>query len=60
MSRSSSVRPPSAGPEQAVRVAVVDDSTFIRKAILRMLDDEPMIEVVGSAGSSTSAARSPS
>ena len=51
MSRSSSVRPPSAGPEQAVRVAVVDDSTFIRKAILRMLDDEPMIEVVGSAGS---------
>ena len=35
----------------AVRVAVVDDSTFIRKAILRMLDDEPLAEVVGSAGS---------
>lgn len=36
---------------QPVRVAVVDDSTFIRKAILRMLDDEPQIRVVGSAGS---------
>ena len=34
-----------------IRVAVVDDSTFIRKAILRMLKDEPAIEVVGSAGS---------
>ncbi len=37
--------------EQNVRVAVVDDSTFIRKAILRMLEDEPLIEVVGSASS---------
>ena len=34
-----------------IRVAVVDDSTFIRKAILRMLSDEPMMQVVGSAGS---------
>ncbi len=59
MSRDSSVRPPTGGPEQpasggperAVRVAVVDDSTFIRKAILRMLEDEPLIDVVGSAGS---------
>ncbi|MEE8524845.1 MAG: chemotaxis-specific protein-glutamate methyltransferase CheB [Thermoanaerobaculia bacterium] len=34
-----------------LRVAVVDDSTFIRKAILRMLEDEPEIEVVGSAAS---------
>ncbi len=34
-----------------VRVAVVDDSTFIRKAILRMLGDDPQIDVVGSAGS---------
>lgn len=34
-----------------VRVAVVDDSTFIRKAITRMLDDDPQIDVVGSAGS---------
>ena len=41
----------SSASEGAVRVAVVDDSTFIRKAILRMLDDEPQIEVVGSAGS---------
>jgi two-component system chemotaxis response regulator CheB len=32
-------------------VAVVDDSTFIRKAIIRMLEDDPQIEVVGSAGS---------
>ncbi len=37
--------------EPNVRVAVVDDSTFIRKAILRMLADEPLIEVVGSARS---------
>ncbi len=37
--------------QQKVRVAVVDDSTFIRKAILRMLADEPSIEVVGSASS---------
>ncbi len=37
--------------ESAVRVAVVDDSTFIRKAILRMLEDELQIEVVGSAAS---------
>ncbi len=41
----------SSSSEPAIRVAVVDDSTFIRKAILRMLDDEPQIEVVGSAGS---------
>ncbi len=38
-------------PSEKLRVAVVDDSTFIRKAILRMLDDEPQIKVVGSAGS---------
>jgi two-component system, chemotaxis family, protein-glutamate methylesterase/glutaminase len=36
---------------QKVRVAVVDDSSFIRKAITRMLEDEPRTEVVGSAGS---------
>lgn len=41
----------SQGSQQPVKVAVVDDSTFIRKAILRMLDDEPQIRVVGSAGS---------
>ncbi len=34
-----------------VRVAVVDDSTFIRKAITRMLEGHPRIELVGSAGS---------
>lgn len=34
-----------------VRVAVVDDSTFIRKAITRMLEDHPQIDLVGSAGS---------
>jgi two-component system chemotaxis response regulator CheB len=37
--------------EAPIRVAVVDDSTFIRKAIIRMLEDAPEIEVVGSAGS---------
>ncbi|MEM6795851.1 MAG: response regulator, partial [Acidobacteriota bacterium] len=36
---------------QGLRVAVVDDSTFIRKAITRMLEDDPQIVVVGSAGS---------
>lgn len=33
------------------RVAVVDDSTFIRKALARMLGDHPNIHVVGTAGS---------
>lgn len=37
--------------EGRLRVAVVDDSTFIRKAITRMLEDDPQIHVVGSAGS---------
>lgn len=34
-----------------VRVAVVDDSTFIRKAITRMLEGHPQVQLVGSAGS---------
>ncbi|MEM8963529.1 MAG: chemotaxis-specific protein-glutamate methyltransferase CheB [Acidobacteriota bacterium] len=34
-----------------IRVAVVDDSTFIRKALARMLGDHPQIELVGTAGS---------
>lgn len=38
-------------PKSKVRVAVVDDSTFIRKAITRMLDHHPQVELVGSAGS---------
>jgi two-component system chemotaxis response regulator CheB len=33
------------------RLAVVDDSTFVRKAIERMLGAEPRIEVVGTAAS---------
>lgn len=37
--------------ERRIRVAVVDDSTFIRKAITRMLEGEPDLVVVGSAGS---------
>lgn len=37
--------------QSTLRVAVVDDSTFIRKAITRMLDDDPQVEVVGSAAS---------
>lgn len=40
-----------AGPRAPVRVAVVDDSTFIRKALTRMLGDDPRLEVVGSASS---------
>ena len=46
-----STGPKSRNPPPSVRVAVVDDSTFIRKAIIRMLEDDPLIEVVGSAGS---------
>jgi two-component system chemotaxis response regulator CheB len=34
-----------------VRLAVVDDSAFVRKAIQRMLDSDPRIEVVGVASS---------
>ncbi len=34
-----------------IRVAVVDDSTFMRKALTRMLGEEEGIELVGSAGS---------
>ncbi len=33
-----------------ISVLVVDDSTFIRKAILRMLQTDPLIEVIGEAG----------
>jgi two-component system, chemotaxis family, protein-glutamate methylesterase/glutaminase len=34
-----------------VRLAVADDSTFVRMAVARMLRDEPRIEVVGLAAS---------
>lgn len=44
-------RVPQGGFVKRVRVAVVDDSTFIRKAITRMLGDHGQIQVVGSAGS---------
>lgn len=37
--------------DKPVRVAVVDDSTFIRKAITRMLENHSRIRLVGSAGS---------
>lgn len=32
-----------------IRVAVVDDSSFVRRAITRLLRDEPRLEVVGTA-----------
>jgi two-component system chemotaxis response regulator CheB len=35
----------------AVRVAVVDDSSFIRKAVVRMLEGDSRIRIVGTAGS---------
>jgi two-component system chemotaxis response regulator CheB len=35
----------------AIRVAVADDSSFVRKAVARMLAEEKGIELVGSAGS---------
>lgn len=34
-----------------IRLAVVDDSSFVRKALVRMLHAEPGIEVVGAAAS---------
>lgn len=39
------------GPKAKVRVAVVDDSTFIRMAIAKMLEDDPDVDMVGAAGS---------
>ena len=34
-----------------IRVAVVDDSSFIRMAVVRILEDDDRMEVVGTAGS---------
>ena len=34
-----------------VRLAIVDDSTFMRKALCRVLENEPDIDIVGSAAS---------
>ena len=34
-----------------IRLAVVDDSAFVRKAIQKMLGGDPRIEVVGTASS---------
>ncbi len=34
-----------------LRVAVVDDSSFVRRAIARMLGDDPRLEIVGQASS---------
>ena len=34
-----------------IRIAVVDDSVFIRKAMVRMLRSEPRIEVIEIDGS---------
>lgn len=35
--------------EQQIRILVVDDSAFMRKAITMMLESDPMIKVVGTA-----------
>jgi two-component system chemotaxis response regulator CheB len=40
-----------AAPSKPLRLAVVDDSAFVRKAIERMLGGEAQIEVVGTAAS---------
>lgn len=41
-----------AGREKGrMKLAVVDDSTFVRKALCRLLEEEPRIEVVGAAAS---------
>jgi two-component system chemotaxis response regulator CheB len=36
-------------PSRPIRVLVVDDSAFVRRALVRMLDASPDIEVVGTA-----------
>lgn len=36
-------------PHRPIRVLVVDDSAFVRRALVRMLDASPDIEVVGTA-----------
>lgn len=41
----------SASPDGPVRIVVVDDSLFIRRALARMLDEESLIDVVGTAAS---------
>ena len=40
---------PAAAPRHAVRVLVVDDSTFMRRAIERLLAQVPGIDVIGTA-----------
>lgn len=42
---------PGSGGGRRLRVAVADDSSFIRRAIARLLDQEPDLQLVGSAGS---------
>ncbi|TAM61595.1 chemotaxis response regulator protein-glutamate methylesterase [bacterium] len=37
--------------DQRIRVLVVDDSAFMRRALLKMLENDPGIEVVATAGS---------
>lgn len=37
--------------KKRIRLAIVDDSAFVRKVLMRVLGDEPMIVVVGAAAS---------
>ena len=37
------------GEEKKIKILVVDDSAFMRKAITMMLESDPMIKVIGSA-----------
>jgi two-component system chemotaxis response regulator CheB len=39
------------GKKEKVRVLIVDDSSFVRKALARIFSSDPLIEVVGTAGS---------
>ncbi|TAM73844.1 chemotaxis response regulator protein-glutamate methylesterase [bacterium] len=39
------------GMKERIRVLVVDDSAFMRRALLKMLENDPSIEVIGTANS---------
>lgn len=45
------MRLPAGGAQLAVRVVVVEDSLLVREGLLRLLEDEPDIEVVAACGS---------
>lgn len=41
--------------EEKIRVMIVDDSSFVRKALMRIFSDDPSLEMAGAAGSGAEA-----